>query len=53
MAIKKVTQASVVEYDETGGPEVLHLVTRPLPEPGRLAGLVLWRPHPGDCSSGP
>lgn len=34
MAIKKVTQASVVEYDETGGPEVLHLVTRPLPEPG-------------------
>lgn len=32
--MKKVTQASVVEYDETGGPDVLHLVTRDLPAPG-------------------
>jgi NADPH:quinone reductase len=32
--MKKVTQASVVEYDEPGGPDVLHLVERPLAEPG-------------------
>nr|WP_315267828.1 NADP-dependent oxidoreductase [Microbacterium lemovicicum] len=32
--MKKVANASVVEYDEPGGVEVLHLVERPLPEPG-------------------
>lgn len=32
--MKKITQASVVEYTELGGPEVLHLVSRPLAAPG-------------------
>lgn len=32
--MKKITETSVVEYDEPGGPDVLHLVTRPLPAPG-------------------
>jgi len=32
--MKKITETRVVEYDEPGGPEVLHLVTRPLAEPG-------------------
>lgn len=32
--MKKVTHASVVQYDRTGGPEELHLVSAPLAEPG-------------------
>jgi NADPH:quinone reductase len=32
--MKRITETSVVEYDEPGGPDVLHLVTRPLAEPG-------------------
>ncbi|SDQ77806.1 NADP-dependent oxidoreductase [Microbacterium sp. cf332] len=32
--MKKVSEAAVVEYEEAGGPDVLRLVTRPLPEPG-------------------
>lgn len=32
--MKRVTEASVVEYDHAGGPDVLRLVTRPLREPG-------------------
>ncbi|MCZ4068231.1 NADP-dependent oxidoreductase [Microbacterium sp. H37-C3] len=31
--MKKVTEASVVEYEQPGGPEVLRLVKRPLPAP--------------------
>lgn len=32
--MKKITETRVVEYDEPGAPEVLHLVTKPLAEPG-------------------
>jgi NADPH:quinone reductase len=33
-AMKKITHASVVEYDRAGGPEELHLVERPVDAPG-------------------
>jgi len=34
MATKKYQETTVVEYDRNGDVDVLHLVTRPLPQPG-------------------